>query len=368
MSELTLRQKLTEQGLLDRFSERAIAFQEQLGVRWIELEGELFTPVFHLEECKGVEKQDFAKNAVMVKQGHRAYSEKKARLPEAALRLLKVPGAKWASIPTAFEVEGGYAISCTGAKRNDDMLSIVRAKWGSDFPKSCSQFLLANVPLALAYLQHGCSEKAKSTRDFTIGTTMDVGKVAAQQENAPAIVQQLGGNGRLTAALNNVFLALAEEQEITTTRVDQHDAQLSEHSSLLSEQKNKIETLEKEKEQLRRDFQKANNDYVRHLGYAGSKAKCPKDLRDRVWDRVQRYCGGKCLKCDKPLTKDAMQVDRMNTYVYEDANVWGLHIRCNNQLGKPGSNKRTSEIRRKFDAFQELAGTNDQNQQNFWAA
>ena len=360
MSELALRQKLTEQGLLDRFSERAIAWAEQ-GVEWIEIEGESFTLISQLEKLKGVEPSDFQKQAGLSE----ASSFKKSMLPEAHQRLLSIGGVRKATIPTVFSVDGALVLHCGGPEAKAGITGMVRRQ-RPDWVRA--QYLLANMQATLAYLGHGDSEISKETRNLTIGTTMDVGKVAAQQENAPAIVQQLGGNGRLTAALNNVFLALAEEQEITTTRVDQHDAQLSEHSTLLSKQKGEIETLKKEKEQLRRDFQKANNDYVRHLGYAGSKDKAKPALRNRVWDRVERYCGGKCLKCGNPLTKDQMEVDRMNTYKYEDANVWGLHKRCNNQLGEPGSSKRTSEIRRKFDAFQELAGTNDQNQQDLWAA
>jgi hypothetical protein len=60
---LTLKQHLAQQGLLQRFEERAIRWAEEAQIRWIELEGELWTLVSELERKKGVEPGDFTKHA-----------------------------------------------------------------------------------------------------------------------------------------------------------------------------------------------------------------------------------------------------------------------------------------------------------------
>jgi hypothetical protein len=50
---LTLKQHLAQQDLLQRFEERAIRWAEEAQIRWIELEGELWTLVSELERKKG---------------------------------------------------------------------------------------------------------------------------------------------------------------------------------------------------------------------------------------------------------------------------------------------------------------------------
>ena len=326
VGELALKQQLQEKGLLDRFTSRAIEFASKADIRWIELEGELWTPVFHLEERKGVEKQDFSTNAKLAKPGSRAYLEKKARLPEAAQRLLKVPGAKWASIPTAFEVEGGYAISCAGAKRNDDILGIVRAKWGSDFPRSCSQFLLVNVPLALAYLQHGCSDTAKATRDLTIGTTIDVGKAAAEQENAPIAVHQLAGSPEFNAAFLHLLEVMHADGRKTQAQVDQHEVRLT------AVERNQQKPALKAK--------------------ATKPTQATKDLLLDVW---RDHYDGVCPCCEEPVSEKNLEIDHWLSRDNAEPNaLWPVCRNCNNRvLGQPIANGGDRTLQQKqFDAFQ----------------
>ena len=87
-SDLALRNRLQEQGLLDRFEARAIAMAEEAGLEYIQLAGELWTRVVELERVKVVEAGDFQRHA-----GLRQASDIKGRmLPEPLQQLLSVPG------------------------------------------------------------------------------------------------------------------------------------------------------------------------------------------------------------------------------------------------------------------------------------
>ena len=87
-SDLALRNRLQEQGLLDRFEARAIAMAEEAGLEYIQLAGELWTRVAELERVKDVEPSDFQRQA-----GLRPASYEKSRmLPEPLQQLLSVPG------------------------------------------------------------------------------------------------------------------------------------------------------------------------------------------------------------------------------------------------------------------------------------
>ena len=175
---LTLKQHLAQQGLLQRFEERAIRWAEEAQIRWIELEGELWTLVSELERKKGVEPGDFRKQVGLCG----AASENMTQPTAALQRLLQVPGVRKASIPTAFDVEGGYALSCGGPGAKAGITAMVRQQ----MPEwALAGYTLVNVPLALSYLMHGRTKVAKATRNLTIGTTVDVGRAAAARQDAP---------------------------------------------------------------------------------------------------------------------------------------------------------------------------------------
>lgn len=340
---LDLRQTLKEQGLLERFGARAVAWAEQLAVRWIELEGELWTPVFHLEERKGVGKQDFAKNAVLAKSGSRGCSEKKVTLSEGAQRLLKVPGVRRASVPTAFDVEGGYALSCAGAGRPDDILGLVRDQW-QGWPVLTSQFLLANVPLALAYLQHGCSDVAKATRDLTIGTTIDVGKVAAGRESAPLAVKEIGGQvDALLIQAMALIRAQAEQAKFAASRAE-----------------DKVDELSPRVDQVESDVQR--------LGQMLQLARKPvrparSSLAERFKTQMKSVVMVKyencCPCCKTQIRPQDLEFDHWYSRERSDpGNFWAICHSCNNKLGEPVSSASSGEKRkqheRSFHSFQEM--------------
>jgi hypothetical protein len=204
---LGLQDYLNRAGLLDRFEARAIAWTERVGIRWIELEGELFTLVSELERKKGVEAGDFVRGSGLEK----AHEEKPHEPARALQRLLQLPGVKRASVPTAFTVEGGYALSCGGPGAKAGITALVRRQV-PEWALAC--YTLVNVPLALAYLQHGRSDVAKATRDLTIGTTIDVGREAAARENATVATKTIGGLAKLVAMQNELlsYVSGLEEQ------------------------------------------------------------------------------------------------------------------------------------------------------------
>jgi hypothetical protein len=330
VSDLALRRQLEEQGLLSQFSEDAISWAEQVGIRWIDLEGEPWTLVFHLEEKKGVDKGDFTRNAKLAKPGSRALPEKKVSLSEATQRLLKTQGVRNAKIPTAFSVEGGVALSCAGAGSCDDILSILRSQW-AEWPMACSQFLLVNLPLALAYLQHGRSSVAKATRDLTIGTTMNVAKAAAQQETAPMAVHQIAGikNPQVAAGFQLLY-GLIQDQQRTEEKAD-----LSlERSELALQKLGKLEIQVKTLQPITKPKRT-------------SPTQPTKDELMGVW---RKNYSGLCPCCKELIRAKDLEVDHwLSKSSSEPADVWLVCGPCNVAMGAPvgdGGKKRTAEHER----------------------
>jgi hypothetical protein len=336
VSGLALRRQLEEQGLLSQFSEDAISWAEQVGIRWIDLEGEPWTLVFHLEEKKGVDKGDFTRNAKLAKPGSRALPEKKVSLSEATQRLLKTQGVRNAKIPTAFSVEGGVALSCAGAGSRDDILSILRSQWAG-WPVACSQFLLVNLPLALAYLQHGRSSVAKATRDLTIGTTMNVAKAAAKQETAPMAVQQLAGirNPELVAALQ-ALIALGQDQQRVEAKADRSLERSEEAHQRID--RLELKSIQPTPKQKRANASKATIELLHHV-------------------RKTHY-GNLCPCCREPIREKDLELDHWLSKSSSDpADVWFVCGPCNVAMGAPvgdGGRKRTSEQEARFRTFQDL--------------
>lgn len=333
MSGLTVKQHLTEQGLLDRFSDRAIAWAEKLGIRWIELEGELWTLVSELERKKGVEAGDFVRDSKL-KPAHEVKPHEPA---EALQRLLQVPGIRKASIPTAFEVEGGYALSCGGPGAKAGITSLVRQQ----IPEwALAGYTLVNVPLALSYLQHGRTEVAKATRDLTIGTTVDVGKAAAAQQNAPLAVMPFAEGGS-TEAMGYIIKALQcldAEARRAVLKADYAQA-----------------TAEAADQKAERALQ-----HVQGLTQAvlkPARKKIPSSLREKVHKIWKRHFYKECPCCHKQVSGEqgTMQIDHFYNHNNDLNNLWLVCLQCNQRMGKPGP-QRPERDRRRFATWQDRAG------------
>jgi len=343
-SDLVLKQRLQEQGLLDRFSERAIQWAEQVGVRWIELEGELWTLVSELERKKGVNGNDFTTNA-KPRSLSGAPLEKQGE-PSAALhRLLQVPGVRKASIPTAFNVEGGYALSCGGPEAKEGITALVRQQ----IPEwALAGYTLVNVPLALAYLQHGRSDVAKATRNLTIGTTIDVGKVAAAKENAPLAVIPFveGGDPAVTALLMQAVALLNANAERAVQKADHAFCVAEGAHSRLDDHDQKLAGFERHMKLLEAGRSKPRSVRVK---------KADRDLLFAVWED---HYGGLCPRCNHPVRSKDLEVEHWtNREIAELSHVWLVCGSCNTELGEPvgnGGKKRTADDNRAFYTFQDL--------------
>jgi hypothetical protein len=329
VSDLALRRQLEEQGLLSQFSEDAIKWAEQ-GVEWIEIEGESFTLISQLQKLKGVKSSDFQKQAGLSE----ASSFFMRKLPEAHERLLLIPGVRRASMPTSFEVDGALVLHCGGPDAKSGITFIVR-KQRPDWVRS--QYLLANMPAALAYLSHGSSSIAKATRDLTIGTTMNVAKVAAKQETAPMAVQQIAGikNPELAAGFQLLY-GLIQEQQRTEEKADR--------SLERSEQAHqRIDRLELKSIQPAAKSKRT------------SPIKATTELLQEVW---RKNYSGLCPCCKELIRAKDLEVDHwLSKSSSEPTDVWVVCGPCNVAMGAPvgdGGKKRTAEHERSFRTFQDL--------------
>jgi hypothetical protein len=332
-SDLVLQRHLQEQGLLDRFEARAIQWAEQAGIRWIELGGELWTLVSELERKKGVEPGDFVRGSGLVAH------ELKTHEPSAALqRLLQVPGVKRATIPTAFTVEGGYALSCGGPGAKEGITAMVRqqiSEW------ALAGYTLVNVPLGLSYLMHGRSEVAKATRDLTIGTTIDVGRMAAAKDNAPMAVIPFveGGDPAVTALLLQAVQMMNANAERAELKADHAQA-----------------AAEAADQKAERALQLSMN-----IREAVLKTKqrpaIAKPLRDRVWQLWKRNFYLECPCCHKQVSGEqgTMHIDHFYNHSNEITNLWLVCVACNHRMGKPGAH-RSALDRQRFATWQDRAG------------
>lgn len=329
---LALRQHLTQSGLLERFETRAIEWAEQAGIRWIELEGEPWTLVSELERKKGVDPGDFARHSALL-EAHDVLGHE----PAGALQcLLQMPGVKRASVPTAFTVEGGYALSCGGPNAKAGITAMVRKQ----IPEwALAGYTLVNVPLALSYLMHGRSEVAKATRDLTIGTTIDVGKTAAERANAPLAVQQFSGDAEVAALMSQLMAKIHERAMLaldTSTRAeakaDRAEAKADQAISLV-----------------------LTNAHPR----LPARAKQPTTLtRQTLYNTWRKHYEGICPCCHTAVDAKNLEIDHWTTRNNADAgHLWLICRGCNTRLGKPeldGGHRRNDLDRKRFSAFQEL--------------
>lgn len=336
-SDLVLQRHLQEQGLLDRFEERAIQWAEQSGIRWIELEGELWTLMSDLERKKGVEPGDFLREAGLVRA-----DEVLPRVPPAAIqRLLQLPGVKRASVPTAFTVEGGYALSCGGPGAKAGITNLVRQQvpeW------ALAGYTLANVPLALSYLMHGRSEVAKATRELTIGTTVDVGKAAAARENAPMAVIPFaeGGDPAVTALLLPVL------QAVQMVSANAGRAELkADHAQAAAEA---ADQKAERALQLGMDLREA-------VLKPSKRPAVPHSMRDRIWKLWKRNFYMECPCCHKQVSGEqgTMHIDHFYNHENDLTNLWLVCVACNHRMGKPG-NHRSRLDQQRFATWQDRGG------------
>jgi len=341
-ANLALRSHLTESGLLDRFASRAIQFAEQAGIRWIELGGELWTLVSELERKKGVEPGDFAKNTAL-SEAHSVFQNE----PSAALQhLLQTPGVKRASAPTAFEVQGGYALSCGGPGAKEGITALVRRQ----IPEwALAGYTLVNVPLALSYLMHGRSEVAKATRDLTISTTIDVGKAAAAQENAPIATMPFAGgiSPAIAELLGQLMNQMALDQAATAQMASQAQAK-AEDAKLTA-----VHANAKADKAISLAMNQATHRLI-------SRCKPTQQTREtllRTWDK---HYQGICPCCHGGVDRKNLEVDHWTTKSKNElTDLWLVCRGCNTRLERPeldGGLKRTDLDRKRFTAFQQLMG------------
>lgn len=341
-SDLALKAQLADRGILDRFEARAIEWAERAGIRWIELEGELWTLVSELERKKGVEQGDFtthAKPAPLLEIG--------ATAPNGLQRLLKVRGVKRATVPTAFEVEGGYSLSCGGVGAKEGITAMVRRQvpdW------ALSHYTLVNLPLALSYLMHGRTEVAKATRDLTIGTTIDVGKAAAAQDNASMAAIQLSND--VNPAFRQLF---AQLMALMATDTAKTQAMASEAVTTAVRADEKADQAIKDVNWLR--------DAVRRLPVR-IRSRQPTDrTRQLLLDTWHKHYQGICPCCHVPVDEKNLQVEHWTSKDRaEHQHLWLTCAGCNTRLGLPegdGGTRRTDQDRRRFTTFQELKGLPD---------
>ena len=309
---LTLKQHLAQQGLLQRFEERAIRWAEEAQIRWIELEGELWTLVSELERKKGMEPSDFQRQAKLSEASY-----EKSRQPPAALqRLLQVPGVRRASIPTAFDVEGGYALSCGGPGAKAGITAMVRQQ----MPEwALAGYTLVNVPLALSYLMHGRTKAAKATRNLTIGTTVDVGGIAANQQNAPSALLPFAENidPDILAQWAKLLSVMAQKQSQTAEIAYRADAKAD----------RALQTVD----QLSASIKKRD--------------KLSKPVRRKVKELWETYFRNECPCCHKPVSGEqgTMEVDHFWNDSDDLTNLWFVCKACNHRMGKPGPHRSAQD-------------------------
>jgi 5-methylcytosine-specific restriction endonuclease McrA len=309
---LTLKQHLAQQGLLQRFEERAIRWAEEAQIRWIELEGELWTLVSELERKKGVEPGDFAKHAKL----HEAHSYLGNEPPAALQRLLQLPGIRKASIPTTFDVEGGYALSCGGPGAKAGITAMVRQQ----MPEwALAGYTLVNVPLALSYLMHGRTKAAKATRNLTIGTTVDVGGIAANQQNAPSALLPFAENidPDILAQWAKLLSVMAQKQSQTAEIAYRADAKAD----------RALQTVD----QLSASIKKRD--------------KLSKPVRRKVKELWETYFRNECPCCHKPVSGEqgTMEVDHFWNDSDDLTNLWFVCKACNHRMGKPGPHRSAQD-------------------------
>jgi len=344
-ADLALTTRLTQAGLLDRFEARAIQWAEQAGIRWIELEGELWTLVSELERKKGVEPGDFTTNTKPSYLSE-ALLEKQGEPPAALQRLLQQHGVKRASIPTTFSVEGGYALSCGGPGAKAGITALVRQQ----IPEwALAGYTLVNVPLALSYLMHGRSDVAKATRDLTVGTTIDVGKVAAARENASiAVMPYAEGISKSQVALLHYLQALQEEQAQTRDVADKAHQRADDafatanHASIKADKAISL-------------VLGSNRQSLHH------KSKQPsKFTRHALYETWRKHYDGICPCCHSAVDPKNLEVDHWSTKQNADAaHLWLVCRGCNTRMGSPvfdGGRKRTDLDGQRFRTFQDLLG------------
>lgn len=334
-AELALKARLTDQGILDRFESRAIEWAEKSGIRWIEIEGELWTLVSELERKKGVEPSDFQRQAALTEAPY-----EKGRQPSRALqRLLQVPGVRRASIPTSFEVEGGWALSCGGPGAKEGITAMVRRQvpeW------ALAGYTLVNLPLALSYLMHGRTEVAKATRDLTITTTTDMGKAAAERGNASMAVMQLSNDvNPAFRVLFNQMMALMANDNATTKTIATNANQKADHAIKIA----------------------------RMAMDQNAKARPPKPARPTdatrklLFDTWGKHYQGICPCCYSHVDRQNMQVEHWTSrHLADVANLWVTCAGCNTRMGRPaadGQNGRTDQDRKRFVSFQEMINRPD---------
>lgn len=332
MSGLTVKQHLTEQGLLDRFSADAIKWVEQ-GVEWVEIEGEPFTLVSQLEKLKGVEPGDFNRHSGLL----RLSDVKGPMLPEASERLLAIPGVRHGTTPSTFAVDGALVLHCGGPDAKAGITRIVRSQrpeWVR------SQYLLANMRATLAYLSHGSSKVAKATRDLTIGTTMNVAQAAAAKENSPMAVIPFveGGDPAVTALLMQAIQLMNANAERAVLKADYAQA-----------------TAEAADQKAERALQ-----HVQGLTQAvlkPARKKIPSSLREKVYKIWKRHFYKECPCCHKQVSGEqgTMQIDHFYNHNNDLNNLWLVCLQCNQRMGKPGP-QRPERDRRRFATWQDRAG------------
>lgn len=339
-AELALRKHLSQKGLLDRFESRAIDWAEKAGIRWIELEGELWTLVTELERKKGVQAGDFVRDSGL----QQAHEVKPHEAIAGLQRLLQVPGVKRACIPTAFQVEGGYSLSCGGPGAKLGITAMVRQQvpeW------ALSGYTLVNLPLALSYLMHGRSEIAKATRDLTIGTVVDVGKAASSRENAPmALLPFADGLSKSQQAFLHLLQTLQEETKEATdlanrAEIKADDAKVTAITAY--DTANMALTL------------------VQSQYRSKPKAKQPtKRTRELLFRTKREHYKGLCPCCYESVDDKNLEIDHWSTRNNaEPVHLWLVCGGCNIRLGMPehdGGKKRTDLDRKRFTTFQQLMG------------
>lgn len=339
-ADLALRHHLSEKGVLDRFEGRAIEWAEKAGIRWVELEGELWTLVSELERKKGVEQEDFRKHA-----GLSETSALKGRtLTDGVCRLLQEPGVRRAMVPTAFQVEGGYAISCGGPHAKAGITRLVRAQQ-PDWAK-LSQYTLVNVPLALSYLMHGRSDLAKATRDLTISTTIDVGQAAAARSNASAAVQLFGGDAEVAALMSQLMAKIHERAlQALDTSVKAEVAANRAESKADDAKAIAAQAIQIARTQAQFQLQ--------------PRAKQPTAFtRQALYSTWRKHFHGLCPCCHAAVDSKNLEIDHWTTRNKADAaHLWLICRGCNTRLGKPeldGGTRRSDTDRKRFTTFQEL--------------
>ena len=337
-SDLALRNRLQEQGLLDRFEARAIAMAEEAGLEYIQLAGELWTRVAELERVKDVEAGDFQRNAGL----RRASDVFNRMLPEPLQQLLSVPGVRKVTQPAKFAVEGGYAIHCGGDGASDiggiwDLVREQRPDWVK------AQAIFLNLPLTLAYLQHGASAVAHATRNLTIGTTIDAGKAAANRESATLAVIPFaeGGDPAVTALLLQAVQLMNSSAQRAVARADHaHD---------------RIDGQEQELQAVKQDLKSLAADKSKPRTKRAQAKKADRDLLFSTWED---HYGNLCPRCKHPVRRKDLQVEHWtNREIADVSHVWLTCGACNTELGEPvgnGGAKRTADDERSFRTFQDL--------------